>query len=287
MTTDRFPQGARTVFGKRALVVVDEEVSGEELTRSLLGHLGEGVEDVFVVAPALPETKLDLLTGEVDKSIPPARERLEGTLEQLREAGINAHGEVGDSDPIQAMSDEVLKFAPEQIILVSHDGDGGPGEKELLENAERSVDQPVLQIVVNREPEPEVLDVKSTTAGPPSGRGTRTIYSLPTWNRRDVLGIVVAIVGTIALGILGAAGVSNSHTGGGDHEESRLGTEVVVMLLIAIACALINIGHVVGLLLFQSVDFEGRPTRFISRLSLIGTPIAVVVSIVLLIISGH
>jgi hypothetical protein len=267
--------------------VIDEEVSGEELTRSLLGHLGAGVEDVFVVAPALPESKLDLLSGEVDKAIPPARERLEGTLERLREAGLNAHGEVGDSDPIQAMSDEVLKFEPEEIILVSHESDGGPGEKELLENAERSFEQPVLQIVVDRGPEPEVLNIKSTTPGPPPGRGPRGAYRLPAWNRRDVLGVAVAIAGTVALGILAAAGVSNSHTGGGDHEESRLGTEVVVMLLIAIGFALINIAHVVGLLLFQSVSFEGRPTRFISRVSLIGTPIAVLVSVVLLIVSGH
>ena len=37
--------------------------------------------------------------------------------------------------------------------------------------------------------EPEVLDVKSTTPGPPGGRGPRTAYRLPAWNRRDVLGI--------------------------------------------------------------------------------------------------
>jgi hypothetical protein len=267
--------------------VVDEEVSGEQLTRALLGHLGEGVEEVFVVAPALPESKLDLLTGEVDEAIPPARERLERTLVKLREAGLDARGEVGDPDPIQAMSDEIVKFEPEEIILVSH-GDAGPGEKDLLEQAERNFDQPVLQIVVDRGEQPEVLDVKSTTPGAAAGRGTDSAYKgLPKLNRRDSLAIAVAIIGTIALLILAAAGFSNSHTGAGDHEESRLGTEVVVMALLAIGFTLINLGHVIGLVLFQSVRFEGRPNRFFSRLSLIGTPVAVLVSAVLLVVSGN
>lgn len=284
--TDRFPKGARTVFGKRALVVVDEEVSGEELTRSLLGHLGGAVEEVFVVAPALPGSKLDLLTGEVDEAIPPARERLEATLDTLRDAGLDARGEVGDPDPLQAMSDEIVKFQPEEVLLVSHRDGDGPAEKELLEKAEGNFDVPVLQIVVNRDPEPKVLDVKSTTPGAERGRRTSTAYKgLPALNRRDTLAIAVAIVGTIALGILTAAGFSASHTGAGDHEEGRLGVEVVLMALISIGFLLINLGHIVGLLVFQSVEFEGRPNRFFSRLSLIGTPIAVLVCVVLLLVA--
>jgi hypothetical protein len=286
MTTDRFPQGARTAFGKRALVVVDEEVSGSELTRSLLGHLGKEVEEVFVVAPALPESKLDYLTGEVDEAIPPARERLEATLESLREAGLSASGEVGDSDPIQAMSDEMLKFEPEKVILVSHPDGDGPGEKELLKHAEANFDVPVLQIVVDRAPEPNVLDVQSTRPGAKRGKGTSTAYQgLPALNRVETLSIVVAIVGTIALGILTAAGFSADHARAGDHEEGRLSAEVVAMALISIAFLLINLGHIIGLLLMQGVRFEGRPTRWFSRISLFGTPIAVVVCVVLLLIA--
>jgi hypothetical protein len=286
--SERFPKGARTQAGRRALVVVDEEVSGEELTRSLLGHLGRQVEEVFVVAPALPESKLDFLAGDVDKAIPPARERLDGTLAQLREAGLEARGEVGDADPIQAMSDEMLKFEPEEVLLVSHRDGDGPAEKELLEHAERDFAVPVLQIVVDRSPEPEVLDVRSTTPGTGAGRGTSTAYKgLPALNRTEVLSIVVAIVGTIALGVLTAAGFAASHTGAGagDHEESRLAVEVVAMALISIGFLLINLGHVIGLLLFQSVRFEGRPTRFISRVSLFGTPTAVLACVVLLLIA--
>jgi hypothetical protein len=274
--------------GKRALVVIDEEVNGEDLTRSLLGHLGEGVEEVFVVAPALPDSKLDLLMGAVDEAIPPARERLEGALEMLREAGIEARGEVGDADPIQAMSDEIVKFDPEQVVLVAHREGDGPAENELLEQAERNFDVPVVQIVVDRSPEPEVLDVQSTTPGADAGKGTSTAYKgLPELSKRDTLGIVVAIVGTIILGILTAAGFSADHVKAGDHEEGRLATEVIAMTLISIAFALINLGHITGLLIFQGVRFQGRPTKFMARISLYGTPLAILVCVVLLLIASN
>jgi hypothetical protein len=283
--TERFPQGARTTFGKRALVVVNEEVSGTELSRSLLAHLGKGVEEVFVVAPALPESKLDLMMGAVDEAIPPARERLEKTLEALREAGLKATGEVGDSDPIQAMNDEVVKFAPDQIVLVAHaEAEGGPVEKGLLEQAERDFELPVLELVVTREPEPEVVDVKSTRRGSWRARGEDGSYGLPI-NRRDSAGIAVGLLCTIILGILAAKGVANSHTGGGNHEENRLGTEAAAMLLIALAFALINLGNIVALILAQGVRFEGLFNRFFSKMSLIGTPLALIPQIVLLLIS--
>jgi hypothetical protein len=272
--------------GKRALVVINEKVSGEDLTRSLLDQLGPGVEEVFVVAPAMPESGIDLIMGAVDEAIPPARERLEQTLAQLNEAGLSARGEVGDSDPIQAISDEIVKFEPEQIVVVAHhEGDRPLAEKGLLERAERDFDLPVVELIVNRDPEPEVLNVKTTKPGAGRRRGWRPSGNLPPLSRRDVGGILVAAVGTVALGLLAAKGVSNSHSNGNDHEENRLGVEVAAMLLIALAMALINLAHVVGLFLFQSVRYEGLFSRFFAKLSLIGTPIALVASVVLLIVS--
>jgi hypothetical protein len=48
--------------------------------------------------------------------------------------------------------------------------------------------------------------------------------------------------------------------------------------------ALVNLAHVVGLFLFQSVRYQGIFSRFFARISLIGTPIAVVVSGVLVLL---
>jgi hypothetical protein len=285
--TDQSQGGAVHITTNRALVVIDEAVSGRELTRALTERLEGGIEEVFVVAPALPESRLELMMGDVDGAIPPARERLEETLEALRAAGVKASGEVGDSDPIQAMNDEVVKFAPDQIILVAHnEAEGSPVEKGLLEQAERDLDLPVLELVVTREAEPEVVDVQKTKRGSWRGRGESGAY-LPPVNKRDIAGIIVGFTCTIILGILAAKGLANSHTGGGDHEENRAGAEAVAMLLIALAFALINLGHIVALILAQGVRAEGLFNRFFSKISLFGTPLALIPQIVLLLISQH
>lgn len=55
-------------------------------------------------------------------------------------------------------------------------------------------------------------------------------------------------------------------------------------ILIALGMALVNLAHVVGLFLFQSVRYNGIFSRLFSRLSLIGTPVAVLVSAVLVLL---
>ena len=282
---NRLPQGARTTAGKRALVVANEKISGEQLVGSVLGHLGAGVEEVFVVAPALAGSALDHIMGNVDDAIPPARERLEATLHAFREAGIEARGEVGDSDPIQAISDEIIKFAPDQILVVAHsDEEGAFAEQGLLEQAERDFDLPVLELVVSHEEDPEVLDVKSTKPVAGRRKGWRPSYNWPPLTRREIGGILVAIIGTILLGVLAWKGVAESPSNGNDHEEGRMSAEAAAAVLIALGMALINLAHVVGLFLFQSVRYDGIFSRFFARLSLFGTPIAVLAAAILVLV---
>jgi len=282
VSTQRLAQAAT---GKRALVVADEKVSGPRLVGSVLDHLGPGVEEVFVVAPALADSALDHVMGDVDVAIPAARDRLEASLEAFRDAGVEARGEVGDSDPIQAMRDEVVKLEPERILLVAHrDGEGAFAEKGLLEQAERDFDRPVLELVVSREDEPELIDVRSTEPVAGRKKGWRPSYNWPPLTRREVGGILVAIVGTILLGLLAAKGVADSQSNGNDHEEGRLGTEAAAAILIALGVALLNLAHVVGLFLFQSVRYDGLFSRFFARVSLVATPVAVVVSAFLVLV---
>jgi hypothetical protein len=282
----KLPQGTRTTTAKRALVVANEKISGAQLVDAVSGHLGQGVEEVFVVAPALAESALEHIMGDVDAAIPAARERLDETLREFQEAGVEARGEVSDSDPIQAISDEIVKFEPDQILVVAHrDEEGAFAEKGLLEQAERDFDLPVLELVVSHEQDPALLDVKSTKPGAGRGRGwRRPSYNWPPLTRRDVAGILVAIIGTLLLGILAAKGVADSHGNGNDHEEGRLGAEAAAAVLIALGMALINLAHVVGLFLFQSVRYEGIFSRFFAKLSLIGTPTAVLISAVLVLV---
>jgi hypothetical protein len=278
---DKGPTGDASSPAKRALVVVTERVAGGELRDVLLAHLGKGVSKVFVVAPALVDSGLKHTMGDIDEAIAPARERLRGTLQELRDAGLSADGEVGDSDPVQAINYEIIKFDPEQILVVVHrDEEGAFAEKGLLEQAERDFDLPVTELVVNRDAEPEVLDVKSSNPVAGRKKGWRPSYNWPPLSRRDAIGILVAIIGTLALGALAAECVGDA-TGPNDLEEGRLGAACAASVLIALAMALINLAHVVGLFLFQSVGYEGIFSRFFARLSLFGTPVALAVVLLL------
>jgi hypothetical protein len=280
----RAPTGGTSRPARRALVVVNEEVAGSELRDALLARLDNGISEVFVVAPALADSGLKHTMGDIDDAIEPARERLQGTLRELRDAGLNADGEVGDSDPVQAIGDEILKFGPEQILVVAHrDEEGSFAEKGLLEQAERDFDLPVTELVVSREDEPRVSDVKSSQPGAGRGQGWRPSYNWPPLSRRDLMGILVAVVGTLALGALAAECVGDA-TGAGDLEEGRLGAACAASILIALAMALVNLAHVVGLFLFQSVGYEGVFSRLFARLSLFGTPTAVAVVVLLQIV---
>jgi hypothetical protein len=268
--------------GRRALLVANEAVVGNELRDSLLEHLGDEVTRVFVVCPALAGSAIEHIMGDVDSAIGPAGERLQQTLEVLQEAGVQASGEVGDSDPIQAISDEIVKFEPDEILVIAHrDADGAFAEKDLLEQAQRNFEMPVLELVVSADPRPRVLDVKETEPAAESKKGWRPSYNFPPLSRRDLAGIAVAVLGTLVLGILAAKCVANTHSPSGDHEEGRLGLAAAACVLIALAMALINLAHVVGLFLFQSVNYKGIWRHFFARLSLYGTPLAIVVALVL------
>jgi hypothetical protein len=99
----------------------------------------------------------------------------------------------------------------------------------------------------------------------------RASRNLPPLSGMDVLGIVVAIVGTLALAILAASTAANDDQGIGFVSGARM--------LIAMFAALINLAHVIGIFLFESVDYHGRFQRFFAKLSLYGTPLALAVSL--------
>jgi hypothetical protein len=51
-----------------------------------------------------------------------------------------------------------------------------------------------------------------------------------------------------------------------------------VAILVAIGIALVNLAHVVGLTLFESIGYRGRFARFFHTMSLAITPLAVLVN---------
>src|SRR4051794_17073752 len=185
------------------LVVADEKLTGEVRDR-LLQELDPNGGAVRVVAPALADSGFKHVMGDVDSAVEGARERLEGSLAELREAGIDAHGEVGDADPMVAISDEVTKYDPQRVVVVAREGSGARfAEKGLAEQLERDLDRPVTELMVEPSGDgAEVADVEQVTDGRNPREARSSGGNLPPLNRRDVLGIVVAAVGTIILGVI-------------------------------------------------------------------------------------
>ena len=121
---------------RRTLIVVNERIEGPQLRRSLEDQLGKGEREVYVIAPALADSGVKHMMGDVDGAIEPAHERLRVALRDLRESGFTARGEVGDADPIQAISDGIVKYDADQVLVVGHSDEESPfAEKGLLERA--------------------------------------------------------------------------------------------------------------------------------------------------------
>jgi hypothetical protein len=275
---------------RRLLVVVGEAVTGDRLRDEIAGHLEGSEAEVYVLSPALAKNRLRQFSGDVDEGIEAAQERLEQTLAELRENGIDASGTVGDSEPDRAIEDALQTFPADEIVLVTHrDEDARWLESEAFERAGSYFEQPVTRLVVEQDGDSErVVDTDEA----PAGRQDRPEdepqpRNLPPLAPRDIFGIVVAIGGTIALFVLAAAGdsgeaIDESSVGGvrpGQGDEGLNGCDG--RLLIAGGLALINLAHIGGLLLFESLRYRGFWAKFFSWMSLIGTPVAIVVSLII------
>ena len=261
----------------RCLVVADQALRGDQVRDRLIEELGGDPAEVFVVAPALVGSALKHHMGDVDEAVAPAQERLDETLEELRAAGIKAEGEVGDSDPLLAISDEVTKFNPDRIFVIAHpESEELYGEHDLMPRLERDFGERVTELTVEGSGgEQKVVGVEQTEPVAGRGKGDRPSGNFPPMTKRDILGIVVAVVGTLAIAALAAAGAAQDQSG--FLEEGRLDGLGPAMLLIALFVALVNMAHVVGLIFFQSVRYKGPFEKLFSRLSLYGTPIALLV----------
>jgi hypothetical protein len=268
---------------RSVLIIATEEIDGDA-AQVVVGEIrrgsGNGVPEVRLVCPVLASSGLKQTLGDIDEAIPPARERLEASLETLRSAGLNASGEVGDSDPVTAISDELQKHGADRIVVIAHarDDERAHSEKELLERIDREFDQPATELLVSGTGEEEqVVGRESATPGAKrSEEGRRISRNLPPLRKQEVLGIMMAVLGTIVLVVLAASCPDKQHEQGG--AIMQLGGGCALRYLLAGGFFLINLGHIGALLLMESVGYRGPFERFFARLSLIGTPLAIVAS---------
>jgi len=142
------PEGER-----RILVVANETVGGAPLLEQIRER-SEGVhEHVLVVVPAL-NSPLKHWVSDEDGAREAAQQRLEASLAAMREAGIDARGEVGDSDPLQAIEDALRTFAPDELIISTHPAERSHWlERGVVVGARERFALPVTHVVVDLEKE--------------------------------------------------------------------------------------------------------------------------------------
>jgi hypothetical protein len=140
---------------RRILVIANETVGGEALRERIEEHSRGHRTSLLVVTPAL-NSPVRTFTSDVDKAREEAQQRLEASLARLREEGINARGEVGDGDPLQAMEDALRTFGADEIIISTHpEGRSNWLERGVVTGAKERFAVPITHVVVDLEAERE------------------------------------------------------------------------------------------------------------------------------------
>ena len=141
---------------RRILVIANETVSGSAL-RDTIREKAEGfpTSKVHVVAPALNSPVRHWASDE-DPARRAAEQRLQASLDRLRAGGIDASGQVGDSEPLQAIEDGLRLFDADEIVISTHpEGRSHWLEKGVVAAARERFAVPVTHVVVDLEAEPE------------------------------------------------------------------------------------------------------------------------------------
>src|SRR5215207_5915231 len=141
---------ARGSAGHMKLLVLTPEPVDADMLRSTLGDEVEGAE-VLVVSPATNQSKLAFWVSDPDEAIAEADSAQEETVERLEEAGVDAAGDTGESEPAVALQDALATFPADRILVFSHpEGDRDYREDEGIAEVETRFGIPVTRAVIGR-----------------------------------------------------------------------------------------------------------------------------------------
>jgi hypothetical protein len=133
----------------RILVVANETVGGPELLSEIRERSAGRRAHVHVVCPAL-NSPLRHWVSDEDEARAKAQGRLDDSLVSMRAAGLEADGEIGDGDPIQAIEDAVRTFRPDELVISTHPvGRSHWLERGVVEKARERFELPLTHVVVD------------------------------------------------------------------------------------------------------------------------------------------
>lgn len=116
-------------MAKKILAVTSEPVSADAL-KAAFGEDDELTDaEVLVIAPAL-NSRFRFWMSDSDAAIERAEEVQEETVERLNEEGIDAAGDTGEADPLQAVQDSLATYPADTVVFFTHP----QGAKNWLED---------------------------------------------------------------------------------------------------------------------------------------------------------
>jgi hypothetical protein len=265
---------------RRLLAIVTDELDGTEPIDEIRRAGSDGGAEVRLVVPAVEVNAFRHTLGDIDEPKREAEERLRAALESLSRNGVSATGGVGDPDPVQAARDALLEAPADEIVIFEREsGQARWFEEGLFQRAKESLEPPLRMVVLHSGDAGGERVVAVEEAGPGTAASEVSIpisHNMPLVPRADLAGMLIGIVGTIVAIVLAAAGAAGAGAVTGWH---------AVAVGIATAVALVNMAHVVGLTLFESVRYHGGFAKFFRTLALVGTPAAVLVNLLILLLA--
>jgi hypothetical protein len=130
---------------KTILVVANETLGGQALIDEIRERAADDVRFVLCVPQNKPRAGLVIYADAVFDA---AQVRVDLALEVIRDMGIRAIGEVGDSDPYTATLDAVHEYRPEEIIISTYpETRSGWLRRDLIERVTEATGLPVTHVV--------------------------------------------------------------------------------------------------------------------------------------------
>jgi hypothetical protein len=143
------PRRSQAVDVHRVLVVANETVGGRVLREEIRRHTESPSSEVLLVSPAL-NSRVRHWVSDEDGARARAQERLDVSLARLADDGIEARGEVGDGDPLQAIEDALRTFGADEIIISTHpEGRSHWLERGVVTGAQARFAVPITHVVVD------------------------------------------------------------------------------------------------------------------------------------------
>jgi len=137
---------------KNILVVANETVTGQPLIDAVKRRADGGPVAVHVICPQNQPKHGYVIYDETIRGA--AENRLQMTLAQLREVGVEATGEVMDPDPYSAIMDAVGERDYDEVIISTHpDTRSGWLRQDLPTRVEQATRRPVEHVVVDLGPQ--------------------------------------------------------------------------------------------------------------------------------------